>query len=64
MEIRPMTQAEQKYTFKQSMQIESQTCQVGICGAISALTAGNFIPVGTIPTAGAIPMNLRRNSMK
>ena len=29
MEIRPMTQAEQKYTFKQSMQIESQTCQVG-----------------------------------
>ena len=33
MEIRPMTQAEQKYTFKQSMQIESQTCQVGyLCG--------------------------------
>ena len=29
MEIRPMIQAEQKYTFKQSMQIESQTCQVG-----------------------------------
>ena len=29
MEIRPMTQAEQKYTFKQSMQIESQTGQVG-----------------------------------
>ena len=29
MEIRPMTQAEQKYTFKQSTQIESQTCQVG-----------------------------------
>ena len=29
MEIRPMTQEEQKYTIKQSMQIESQTCQVG-----------------------------------
>ena len=30
MEIRPLTQAEQKYTYKQSMQIRGQTGSIGI----------------------------------
>ncbi len=29
MEIRPLTQAEQKYTYKQSMQIQGQTESIG-----------------------------------
>lgn len=30
MEIRPLTQAEQKYAYKQSMQIRGQTGSIGI----------------------------------
>lgn len=47
MEIRAMEQEEQKYTYRQSMQIQGQTGSIGISVAILGAGGMNFTPHGT-----------------
>ncbi len=63
MEIRALTQPEQKYTYAQSMQLEGQTGCIGhLQGILPALDMA-FTLLGLIQGSSGKPMNLSRSLM-
>ena len=63
MEIRALTQPEQKYTYAQSMQLEGQTGCIGHLRGDFAPLDMAFILLGLIRGSGGKPMNLSRSLM-
>ena len=64
MEIRPLTSAEQRYTYASSTQIEGQTGTIGHLRGDLPQRATAFIPLGLIPEPNGNRTNLRQSLIR
>lgn len=63
MEIRPLTEAERKYTYTQSMQLMGQTGCIGHLRGDFDRTGTGFLPHGTTTGKSIRQRNLRKSLM-